>query len=280
MEKTASEIWNGAWPQNLHSDDFAKKRIVSAKSVKLTPVQINEEDKCGYFMGAHGRYETFLDTCTCGDFRRSKRPCKHIYRLAMELRVLNEEFETNSNSILIPMSERLPLDTIIDMVEELTEKLQRRLYSISCDCDSSVKETTELDDEELDELLQSGIIIDCPGRSKTLKFRSMRQLKSDLDSLGLPYDKQLKAKELKDFCSKTYYDELSKIYPVLRMVMFPPEISPRKVHQYLARKYGSSAFDVDGENYELIPRLETSLPNDEITQQLIKRGFYDPAYME
>ena len=81
MNEKALKKWKSTWDSSIHESDFAAKRIKSAKSAKLTPVKIDPTDCYGYFQGTHGRYETFLDYCPCGDFHRSKLPCKHIYRL-------------------------------------------------------------------------------------------------------------------------------------------------------------------------------------------------------
>lgn len=83
MNEKALEKWKSSWDLSVHESDYAAKRIKSAKSAKLTPVKIDPVDCYGYFQGAHGQYETWIDSCPCGDFRRSKLPCKHIYRLVL-----------------------------------------------------------------------------------------------------------------------------------------------------------------------------------------------------
>lgn len=74
----AIELWNNTWISETHTTEYSAKRIKSAQSAKLTPIRIDTEDMYGYFQGSSGRYETFLDYCSCGDFIRSKLPCKHI----------------------------------------------------------------------------------------------------------------------------------------------------------------------------------------------------------
>lgn len=46
---TALETWENAWSKETHETEFAQKRIKSAKSAKLTPVQIDTKDLYGYF---------------------------------------------------------------------------------------------------------------------------------------------------------------------------------------------------------------------------------------
>ena len=229
---SAKEIWSKAWPTEMHTDEYASKRILSAKAAKMTPVLVNKEDLFAYFQGNHGRYETFLDSCSCGDFRRSKRPCKHIYRFAMELGLIDSDFYTDSDKIPTPLSERLPLESVIDLVESLPENLQRRLLSISVDCDSGALESRVYMDEEIEELLKIGIIVQKPVSKRSRKA----------------------------------------------CVALPQTITPRHVHFYLNRKYGctSDFNEYTGEFIE-VPLIKTKLPDDSITQQLIKRGYYFPS---
>lgn len=77
------EKWN-----DVHNLPDQKKRIASAKTSACTPLSVSQTDAVGSFSGSHGTYETTLESCTCVDFVRRKLPCKHIYRLAIELGLL------------------------------------------------------------------------------------------------------------------------------------------------------------------------------------------------
>lgn len=62
------------------------KRIKSAKLTKTAPISIDKANKTGVFSGSGKKpYETTLQSCTCRDFFVRRLPCKHIYRLRMEL---------------------------------------------------------------------------------------------------------------------------------------------------------------------------------------------------
>lgn len=62
------------------------KRIEKAKDKKCAPVSIDYENRSGVFAGSGKKpYETTENSCTCRDFFVRKLPCKHIYRLRMEL---------------------------------------------------------------------------------------------------------------------------------------------------------------------------------------------------
>ncbi len=75
----------GMWAQTVHDSDDQKKRMLSAASTALTPLDVNYQEKSATFSGHHGVYQTTLDSCSCRDFRTRKLPCKHIYRLAHEI---------------------------------------------------------------------------------------------------------------------------------------------------------------------------------------------------
>lgn len=86
MEETNLEIW-----KKSHKDSEQKKRLSSAILAENTPLSVDTIKKEGVFVGSHGKYETTLKHCTCVDFNRRKLPCKHMYRLAMELGIIKEK---------------------------------------------------------------------------------------------------------------------------------------------------------------------------------------------
>lgn len=75
----------GNWPEDIHISENQKKRMTSAASAALTPIEVDRENGTATFSGHHGIYQTTLNSCPCGDFRSRHLPCKHIYRLAHEM---------------------------------------------------------------------------------------------------------------------------------------------------------------------------------------------------
>lgn len=67
--------------EELHEDSEQRKRQKSALSLKMDSVNIEQQT------GIIKDYEVSLDCCTCVDFSRRHKPCKHMYCLAMELGV-------------------------------------------------------------------------------------------------------------------------------------------------------------------------------------------------
>lgn len=225
---TASEKWQAAWPPDTHTTEYAQKRINSALSAKLTPVMISKEDMYGYFKGSSGRYETWLDTCACIDFIRGKLPCKHIYRLAMELGAMDGDFKTNKAAIPTPRKEKMSLTETIDITETLSDAAQWLLLRIAIENSSEKQKRVSSLPPEVDILLEKGLIYKIPGKSD--KFAILK---------------------------------VSENIPL------------RELHYYLHRKYDEETlFDV--ESGDLIGRrlLDSDLPDDNATAELIKRGYY------
>lgn len=74
------------WDESLHEDEKQIERQGWAMNYPFT-FEIDKENKCGKFSSTTlvPYYETHLDSCTCNDFIEGQKPCKHIYRLAVEL---------------------------------------------------------------------------------------------------------------------------------------------------------------------------------------------------
>lgn len=268
----ALKKWEEMWKPEIHTTDYAFKRIKSAQSAKLTPIKIDTTDFYGYFQGSHGKYETWLDYCPCGDFHRSKLPCKHIYRLAIELKLLDKKAENDPYAILTPKEERISLDETIDIVENLSENAQHELLLISGKIRSASPTYQVSSCDEITELLNSGLIIDTNPDMHTICFRRKDELMELLDNENIPYDKKYKKSILEDLCIQHIPEKAKNIFGEKFYVTIPTQYSAQSIHYYLHRKYDSEYY-FDESEIE-IPLLETDLPDDRITTQLIKRGYY------
>lgn len=125
MDKFA--IW-AQWG-DIHSNADQCKRIISAKKANLTPISIDKNNLCGEFAGS-SKYKTTLENCTCIDFNRRKLPCKHMYRLAIELGVMNETAASDKTKIRTPKSDRFTLNELVDRVESLSDSQRSLLRDI------------------------------------------------------------------------------------------------------------------------------------------------------
>jgi len=84
-----SAIHFDPWPDEVHQEEKQQNAILRACKWDCAPVpgSLDRENKCCEFHGDHGDYYVTLKSCNCGAFRqlRGRAPCKHIYRLAAEL---------------------------------------------------------------------------------------------------------------------------------------------------------------------------------------------------
>lgn len=80
----------GIWDNNIHELPEQKKRFKSSLTSKLIPISVDKYAQTGQFNGSGKEpYNTTLKNCDCFDFKRRKMPCKHIYRLAIELGLID-----------------------------------------------------------------------------------------------------------------------------------------------------------------------------------------------
>lgn len=114
----------GNWEEQIHEDPEQKKRLLSAKKASVTPASIDKEKQSGIFPGS-GKvpYETTLSSCTCGDFFKRRLPCKHIYRLAMELDAVKESFDSGLNKNIC-VQQQISLQDAVAEIENLTDDVQ------------------------------------------------------------------------------------------------------------------------------------------------------------
>lgn len=76
--------------EDIDSHPEQLKRMEKAKGAKMAPVSIDYMEQTAIFSGSGKRpYETTVASCTCRDYFVRRLPCKHIYRLRMEL---NKEY--------------------------------------------------------------------------------------------------------------------------------------------------------------------------------------------
>lgn len=76
---------------NIDSQPEQIKRIEKARDAKCAPLSIDTGTKTAVFSGSGKKpYETTVDSCTCRDYFVRRLPCKHIYRLRMELGLFDE----------------------------------------------------------------------------------------------------------------------------------------------------------------------------------------------
>jgi hypothetical protein len=122
-------------------------------ALKLNVKEVNQEQQTGII----NDYEVTLDGCTCRDWFVRRLPCKHMYRLAHELGIINLGGKVeNCKDMKNNKEERAERQAVYDKAFSLSENARLLLYQITraeCFVDRS-KEIDAL----VSELLASGLI--------------------------------------------------------------------------------------------------------------------------
>lgn len=212
-----------------------KKRIASARSAKTTPDSIDTEHKTGIFPGSGKQpYITTLSSCTCVDFVRRKLPCKHIYRLAIELGEmdLTADVGTNRNC-------ELSLAAAVEVVESLSDFEQRIIQNELClTLGDEHYEFYRFVSETTSNFLSCPLVVHGDPTTILSMFRRNRII-SQLDSDGYSgFKRNCSLKTLFEWCKENTRDY---------QVYFPPAYSfhfsdkllrnRRQLYTYLYRKY-------------------------------------------
>ena len=136
----------GPWTEHP-ADTDEEKRLASAQQSKTSPLSVDKEHETGVFYGSGKEpYQTSLASCTCNDFVKRKKPCKHIFRLAMELGIIDAAYKTGRstgerNEAQISFADSVALveqlsdaaqNAIKDMLYYTSERIDDRQKPVTC----------------------------------------------------------------------------------------------------------------------------------------------------
>lgn len=186
MEITTSyeKLWN-EWGEDVHKEQEQLDRQVRAADKKITPILIS--DGVGYFRGSKSNYETTLSKCTCRDFILRKKPCKHMYRLAYQLDLLNLDGVKFDDSI----STKKDIGDVMPIIFSLPEDMQKELRDICYSCGNDNKNSLGyiLDSEVGRAYIDCGLMCPVTDKKKLLSrfpFSYIRELAKSLTDEKLP----------------------------------------------------------------------------------------------
>lgn len=79
----------GNWEESLHREP---EQVRCRKRAAAVILQSINSVACTALAEGSGEfpYEVSLESCTCGNFTGTRKPCKHMYRLAVELGLIEE----------------------------------------------------------------------------------------------------------------------------------------------------------------------------------------------
>lgn len=264
------------WEQwgDIHDDVAQQKRFKSACSGACTPLMVDPSMGGGAFQGKHGYYSTTLTSCTCVDFIRRKLPCKHIYRLALELDLIEGNFTSNTDQIREPIKNGLSFEDAIAIIETFPEKVQLLLKHIFCMVNDDYIYCQVDKCEELDFLLAQDVVYESVDMQTLLECYGRNEIRERIIPLNIPFNKNSSASQLVTWCMENIPDEVLTLFDDRTVVVVSKKYQPQrfKIYKYLVRKYDSTTIYID--ESKTVPYLETDLPEDSITNCLRKYGYY------
>jgi len=118
------------WENELHEEQEQIKRQGYAMTYPFTFKIKANTGKFSSSMG--GDYTTTLTGCTCGDFSERNKPCKHIYRLAHELKII-EIFKRPTGSGSPEEFQKGILDVVNSGdIDSHPEQVKRQASAVKC----------------------------------------------------------------------------------------------------------------------------------------------------
>lgn len=118
----------------LHSNPNQLTRQNNA--LRLNVESVDFETRSGKING----YDVSLSSCTCVDFHRNRKPCKHMYRLAHELgifklsgTVINDPNVKSSGNLESMFAEMRERDKLKRKIRKLSFESQKILFECICE---------------------------------------------------------------------------------------------------------------------------------------------------
>jgi hypothetical protein len=243
---TDSKVTFGKWDEEAHSHEGQDSRKASAKKVALTPISIDRAAQSAEFSGAHGHYRTTLDSCNCGDYRSRRLPCKHIYRLAIELGYISETAQSDKSQIVAPP---VPLSELVHRLENCTDGVQTDLKYMLLRARRGDMTTIFWRNDNMEHLLTCGFVEVIPITEITfptvsgsvangiyLKSSTVRDYLTENGITGFKSNASLKT--LAQW-SENNPAAKEKLLMAMTNIALSPEVlsNARKLYSYLLRKF-------------------------------------------
>lgn len=163
------------------------KRLDSARAAACTPALVNQDGGTADFFGHYGKYSASLFRCSCPDFRRQRKPCKHMYRLALEMGLIDGPF-------LSYLHGGYSWKQAIEAVEAFPDDVQKEFldhFRASCAGPAPYRRKKT---PEMDALINGGVLVEYPEK-ETPKFKTVRLIEDFM------VDKQ----KVKTYFSRKFY---------------------------------------------------------------------------
>lgn len=280
------------WDQwnELEGNPDQQKRLKSAQKAECTPLSIDIDAKKGSFSGSHGSYNTTLTSCSCVDFMRRKKPCKHMYRLAIELGIIEATVKSDQTQVKKPTPPGLKLADAVAQVEALSEDNQQVFHAFLLEHLYHKRNHVALPKDTADVLTAAGLVVPVEDPEALLFFYKRNELMGRVEKAGLSLpSRNMKLDRLVDWCLENIADIPSLCGNVVALELAPAMLKTiRKVYTYLVRKFDwdtiinpktgdmmevpkGASFSIEASMGES-NRAKIAFPDDEVTALLTQYG--------
>lgn len=111
----------GPWDASIHLQPDQIKRRERAQRADVTPDSVDPVSQSCVIRGSGAApYQVTLSSCTCSDFVKRNLPCKHIYRLAAELKLIGLPLKHGANK-----ADQLSIEEAVSAIEALSVPAQK-----------------------------------------------------------------------------------------------------------------------------------------------------------
>lgn len=119
----------GPWDQSVHLQPDQVARIQRAQKPDVTPDSVDAEHQSCIIRGSgKNPYYVTLSACTCNDFTKRHLPCKHIYRLAAELKIIQIPLKRG-----VCKPDQFTLEEAVSAIEALSIPAQQQMLEFISD---------------------------------------------------------------------------------------------------------------------------------------------------
>lgn len=250
----------GPWDEKTHLGDKQEKTIQRAQLSETTPQSVDPTAQTAIFFGSGKKpYQTSLSSCTCSDFTRRKLPCKHIYRLAMELGIIDLPYKSGESKVE-RLDRQISLEDAVTVIETLSDDAQHRLSELlgaTCDrIDNRFTPHLVTEPSIIEEFRACPLLEERPAVSLILSRLGRNDMNDLIAQIGV--ENPPKKNSSTAFLFQWIQDNVPNVseylppYAAFSFIINFDRVQ-RSAYQYLLRKYENDVSTLDGEHAVVVP---------------------------
>ena len=222
-------------PDQIKRQKSATKTALLSLNAPLQIGQIND-------------YQVSLYACSCTDFRQKKQPCKHMYRLAHELKIFDLGSFDKKTTYLSSASNKAPSTSTKEAVSKLPDNIQKSLHKLLYHAifRTPDKPFYQISQSEWRALSDTGLIERNNSPDLIRDCLSKEQIIARLTNPLVQINKSKKKSELFAFYLENYQEDFLTFKEEFIFVSPSPTLSEhaRAVYNDILRRFPSEKTDI------------------------------------